>query len=106
MRIFWLYAPHPIARHGPISECPKSYTVDLVQEYLALPDNSSERLLIEQRYGKGVVAKLVKEYEDEKSTGAWLASSTMSCPGCGVHVEKSLGCNHVSSALCHALIQC
>ena len=84
-------------RHGPVAECPKSVTQDLVLKYLELPEGSLERLMIERKFGKGVVSRLVKEYLEESSTKEWLENSTTPCPGCKVHVEKSVGCNHVSN---------
>ncbi|KAH8120636.1 hypothetical protein DFH11DRAFT_1499658 [Phellopilus nigrolimitatus] len=86
--------------HGPLSECPKSVTHSLVMVYLDLPEGSPERAALERKFGKGVVLKLVKDYEEEQSTGEWLQSSTTACPGCSVHVEKSLGCNHMMCAKC------
>jgi E3 ubiquitin-protein ligase RNF14 len=67
----------------------------LVVEYLALPADSPEREVLEKQFGKGIIKKLVAKYEEEQSSQAWLANSTMACPGCQVKVEKSLGCNHV-----------
>jgi len=34
-------------------------------------------------------------YEEELANKRWLQASTMACPGCEIHVEKNLGCNHV-----------
>ncbi|THH11365.1 hypothetical protein EW145_g683 [Phellinidium pouzarii] len=86
--------------HGPISECPKSVTHSLVMEYLDLPERSPERLALERKFGKGVFLKLVKQYEEDESTKDWLSNSTTACPGCHIHVEKSLGCNHMMCAKC------
>ena len=86
---------HDYDRHGPISECSKSVVLKIVMEYLDLPEDSSERRTLEQKFGKGVVLRLVRQYQEEKSTDEWLENSTTNCPGCKVHVEKSLGCNHV-----------
>ena len=90
-------------RHGPIAECPKSVTHALIMEYLDLPEGSPERVTLERKFGKGVIIKLVKEYEDEKSTNAWIESSTTACPNCKIPVEKSMGCNHVRAPSFNAL---
>ncbi|GLB36376.1 putative RWD [Lyophyllum shimeji] len=86
--------------HGPITACPIAHSEKLVLEYLNLPEGSVERELIEKRFGRTNVLKLVKHYEEEQANKAWLQASTMACPGCDVHVEKSLGCNHMTCTKC------
>lgn len=71
-------------------------------EYLAQPENSVARILLERRYGRANVLRLVVNYEEEQLNKQWLEASTSSCPGCNVRVEKSLGCNHV----CHRFPSC
>lgn len=73
-----------------------SMTESFVLEYLALPEGSAEREVLERRFGRNNIRKLVMKYEEEQANKQWLEHSTMSCPSCHVHVEKSLGCNHVS----------
>jgi hypothetical protein len=85
-----------VRRHGPLSDCPISVTESLVSEYMNLDEDSVKRLVIERRYGKATVHRLVAKFEEEKSNAEWFKSSTMACPGCHVNVEKSVGCNHVS----------
>ncbi|OCB91157.1 hypothetical protein A7U60_g1565 [Sanghuangporus baumii] len=87
--------------HGPISACPKSVTLTAVMEYLDLPEGSPERAALERQFGRSTLLKLVKEYEEEKSTVEWLQNSTTACPGCSVPVEKSVGCNHMKCAKCN-----
>lgn len=82
-------------RHGPITDCPLTSTESFVTEYMTLPEGSSQRRLIEQRYGKANVKRLVAAFEEELANKKWLDSSTMACPSCRVKVEKSVGCNHV-----------
>lgn len=84
-----------IPRHGPISACPIDATETFVSEYLSLEEGSHQRSVIERQYGKANVLRLVAKYQEDKSNLEWFKSSTMACPGCNVHVEKSLGCNHV-----------
>ena len=82
-------------RHGPITDCPLAATEEFVQEYISLPEGSAERVLIERRYGKANVLRLVAKFQEELANRQWLERSTTSCPNCRVPVEKSLGCNHV-----------
>jgi len=82
--------------HGPISECPLRVTESFVLEYLALPEDDARRLDIEKRWGRTNVRRLVGKHEEDRKNREWMEKSTMGCPGCGVHVEKSVGCNHVS----------
>jgi len=86
--------------HGPLSDCPISATETLVSEYIDLDEDSPKRVLIERRYGKATVLRLVAKYEEDKSNAEWFKSSTMACPGCHVSVEKSVGCNHMTCAKC------
>jgi hypothetical protein len=82
-------------RHGPISECPLPATESLVQEYTDLPEGSAGRKLLESRYGKANLQRLIRKIEEEKANQVWIESSTQECPYCSIHVEKSMGCNHV-----------
>lgn len=84
-------------RHGPISHCPISVSETLVLEYLAASED--EQLLIERRFGRSNVLKLVANYQEEQLNQKLFDSSTKPCPGCKVRVEKSLGCNHVSKGM-------
>ena len=82
-------------RHGPITPCRIAHSEKLVLEYLRFEDGSSERERMEKRYGRTNVLKLVREHEEEEANRRWLEASTVACPGCEVHVEKTIGCNHV-----------
>lgn len=71
-----------------------------------------------RRFGRKTVLKLVAAYEDEQLNRQFLAASTTTCPGCQstshfvdcfffsgliqvlVHVEKSMGCNHMTCSKC------
>ncbi|KIM84557.1 hypothetical protein PILCRDRAFT_387571 [Piloderma croceum F 1598] len=86
--------------HGPLSDCPISVTESVVSEYVNLEEDSPKRVLIERRYGKATILRLVAKYEEDRSNAEWFTSSTMPCPGCRVHVEKSAGCNHMTCAKC------
>ena len=82
-------------RHGAHTPCPIDSVEKLVADYMALPGDSPLREMMERQYGKGVIAKLVAKYEENRQNLAWITASTMACPGCQVNVEKSRGCNHV-----------
>ncbi|KAF8832568.1 hypothetical protein HHX47_DHR1002011 [Lentinula edodes] len=84
-----------IIMHGPVAACPISAYETLVLDYLALPEESPGRKTIENRFGRSIVAKMVVAYQEEQAFKQWLANSSTPCPGCNVHIEKSLGCNHV-----------
>jgi len=86
--------------HGPLSDCPISATESFVLEYMELPEDSPERMILERRFGKKNIQKLVSKFEEEQANKQWLEQSTMDCPSCHVHVEKSLGCNHMTCAKC------
>lgn len=86
--------------HGPITPCTIAHSEKLVLEYLAAEEGSAERHTIEKRFGRANVQKLVLTYEEEKANKEWLHASTMECPGCQCHVEKSLGCNHMTCWKC------
>ncbi len=73
-----------------------SASSEVVKEYLALAEDSPDRALLLRRYGRSNVLRLVNAYQEEQLNREWLESSTMACPGCEVHVEKAMGCNHVS----------
>lgn len=93
-------------RHGPITECPMSVTDGFIAEYMALPESSPSRLLLERRYGRSNILRLVAKVEEERANLEWLENSTMACPFCHVHVEKSMGCNHVSCLTLMDVLEC
>ncbi|KXN84789.1 E3 ubiquitin-protein ligase itt1 [Leucoagaricus sp. SymC.cos] len=86
--------------HGPITDCPIGHSEKIVLEYLATEDGSAEREYLEKKYGRNNVQRLVKLYEEEQANQRWLEASTMACPGCEIHVEKNLGCNHMTCWKC------
>lgn len=51
--------------------------------------------MLQRRYGKANLEKMVRRSKEDRANREWLDKSTMACPGCGVHTEKSMGCNHV-----------
>jgi E3 ubiquitin-protein ligase RNF14 len=86
-------------RHGPITHCPISTSetfVLVLEEYMTLEDGSEEQIKLERRYGRKNLQTLASKYQEEKANGEYLKQNSTTCPGCGVSVQKSLGCNHVS----------
>ncbi|KAJ7655058.1 hypothetical protein DFH06DRAFT_1201477 [Mycena polygramma] len=86
--------------HGAVQDCPISQAESVVLEYLAFEENSKERKLMELRFGKTILRKLVAKYQEEQLNKKWLTESTMACPGCSLNIEKSLGCNHMTCSRC------
>src|SRR6266702_331191 len=88
----------PLFRHGPLSDCPIQIAEKLVIEYMETTEGSPVRETMERRYGKKNLERLVAKYEEDGANREWLEKSTKACPSCHVHVEKSMGCNHVRNS--------
>ncbi|TFK76877.1 RWD-domain-containing protein [Pluteus cervinus] len=86
--------------HGPITPCLIPHSAKVVEEYLGHPEGSEGRTMLERRFGKKNIQRLVAVFLEEQANKEWLKASTMACPGCQVHVEKTLGCNHMTCAKC------
>ncbi|KAF8168338.1 hypothetical protein B0H34DRAFT_855092 [Crassisporium funariophilum] len=86
--------------HGPIDKCPIAQYEYLALEYLGTEEGSIERARLERRFGRANIRRLVATYEEDKANMQWLSASTMSCPGCQCHVEKTMGCNHMTCWKC------
>ncbi|KZO94985.1 hypothetical protein CALVIDRAFT_546095 [Calocera viscosa TUFC12733] len=86
--------------HGVLTRCVFAQAQAFVVEYRKASEGSQARKVIEQRYGRANVLRLVAQYEEDEMNRAWLKQSTMPCPGCQVFVEKSFGCNHMTCAKC------
>lgn len=85
--------------HGPTS-CPVSFQSELIRSYLSLPPSSLDRALMEQKFGRKTLETLVRKYEEEQQTQQWLSDYTTPCPTCGIAIEKSYGCNHMTCKSC------
>jgi len=85
-------------RHGPLSDCPIQIAERLVIEYVETSEDSPLRKSMECRYGKRNLERLVAKHEEDRANREWFEKSTKACPSCHVHVEKSMGCNHVSGS--------
>ncbi|KAI0296600.1 hypothetical protein BC826DRAFT_908281 [Russula brevipes] len=86
--------------HGPLSDCPIEIEEKLVIEYTETTDDSPIRKTMHRRYGKRNLERLVAKRKEARANREWLEKSTMACPKCQVHVEKSMGCNHMTCYRC------
>jgi len=86
--------------HGAITDCPLNVTDEFVEGYMNLPAGSPDKLVLERRFGKAQLAKLVARHVEDQANRKWLQESTMACPNCNVHVEKTMGCNHMTCGKC------
>ncbi|KAI0042668.1 hypothetical protein FA95DRAFT_1635888 [Auriscalpium vulgare] len=86
--------------HGSLTDCPIPVAEKFVLQYMELPEEAPEKIVLEKGYGKKNIARLVAKYREDQANRSWLDESTMACPRCGVHVEKSMGCNHMICAKC------
>ncbi|KAJ7786064.1 hypothetical protein B0H16DRAFT_1489038 [Mycena metata] len=80
--------------------CSISHSEAVVLEYLAFEEGSRERELMELRFGRIILRKLVAKYQEDELNKKWLTDSTMACPGCTLNIEKSHGCNHMTCSRC------
>ncbi|SPO25967.1 related to ring finger protein 14 [Ustilago trichophora] len=85
--------------HGPTS-CPVSFQSELIKRYLSLPASSPDRALMEQKFGRKTLETMARKYEEEQQTQQWLSDYTTPCPTCGIAIEKSYGCNHMTCKSC------
>lgn len=85
--------------HGPTS-CPVSFQSELIKRYLSLSPSSPDRALMEQKFGRKTLETMVRKYEEEQQTQQWLSDYTTPCPTCGIAIEKSYGCNHMTCKSC------
>jgi E3 ubiquitin-protein ligase RNF14 len=69
---------------------------------MSLEDGDPEKLVLERRFGKAQLSRLVEKLKEDLENKKWLEQSTTQCPNCLVSVEKSVGCNHVR--LLHELL--
>ncbi|KAK4688333.1 E3 ubiquitin-protein ligase RNF14, partial [Tremellales sp. Uapishka_1] len=88
--------------HGPHTPCSFPSTSIIVLEYLSYEEGSAERHTMEMRKGKENLRRMVDKYHEDEGNRKWLSERTRSCAGCGVRVEKSHGCNHMTCNRCHA----
>lgn len=86
--------------HGPVAACAANTSLAIVTEYMALPENSPERRLMEVQYGRRILQRLVAAYKEEQANKQYFEMSTRGCPGCSTKIQKSMGCNHMTCTRC------
>jgi len=80
--------------HG-LAPCSGDITAKFVEQYMSLEVGDPEKLVLERRFGKAQLSRLVEKLKEDLENKKWLEQSTTQCPNCLVSVEKSVGCNHV-----------
>ena len=80
-----------------MADCPIPLSEKVITEYLSSEDGSPARKNLEARYGAKNLAKLVSRWQEEKANRDYFEENSTSCPHCSVRVQKSHGCNHVST---------
>ncbi|WVF70501.1 hypothetical protein IAT40_005291 [Kwoniella sp. CBS 6097] len=88
--------------HGPHTPCAFPQTSLIVMEYLSYPEGSEGRKKMELRRGKANIERMVAKHLEDEANKQWLEGKTRACAGCGVRVEKSHGCNHMTCGRCNA----
>ncbi|WVW82357.1 hypothetical protein I302_104364 [Kwoniella bestiolae CBS 10118] len=88
--------------HGPHTPCAFPQTSFIVSEYLGYPEGSEGRRRMEVKRGKANLERMVRQYLEDEANKSWMESKTSPCSGCGVRVEKSHGCNHMTCGRCNA----
>lgn len=64
--------------------------------YISLPPDSPMRSMLEKRYGAQNLQRMARQAIEDMGNKKWFEEKSRVCGGCGVRVEKSHGCNHVS----------
>ncbi|KAL7424702.1 hypothetical protein Q5752_000386 [Cryptotrichosporon argae] len=88
--------------HGAHTPCAFPQMSAIVQEYLGHPEGSEGRARIEVQRGRANIERMVARWREDEENRKWLESRTRGCAGCGVRVEKSHGCNHMTCGRCMA----
>jgi hypothetical protein len=56
-------------------------------------------------YGEKVLVKLLEAYQQDQQNqlacDKYIRENTMSCPHCGVAIQKTMGCNKMTCLTCH-----
>ncbi|KAI8924861.1 hypothetical protein BC831DRAFT_415690 [Entophlyctis helioformis] len=88
--------------HGYAEYCQISNLIRVVQQYTAETTSAAQRTEMEQRYGKKVLERIVKQVLDEQASRDWIKENGQMCPQCEAFVQKSDGCNHIQCGACNA----
>ncbi|CAG8494145.1 20498_t:CDS:2 [Cetraspora pellucida] len=84
--------------HGASTPCHMDNIKKIVEEYMKADE--STKAIMELRYGKKNLEKLVRDANAELETSKWVKSNTQPCPQCETPIEKSMGCNHMLCTRC------
>lgn len=57
---------------------------------------------MEMMRGKNNLERMVNKWREDEENRKWLDARTRACGGCGVRVEKSHGCNHMTCGRCNS----
>lgn len=84
-------------RHGVHTPCLLPTLPPFLSTYISLPPDSSMRSMLEKRYGAQNLQRMARQAIEDMGNKKWFEERSRVCGGCGVRVEKSHGCNHVST---------
>lgn len=73
----------------------------LIEAYQKTTEGSTERKMMEMKYGKSNLERMVRTFEEERSNRAWIEANTQRCPCCHVPITKNFGCNHMICKACN-----
>ncbi|KXS21338.1 RWD-domain-containing protein [Gonapodya prolifera JEL478] len=74
----------------------------IVESYLKASQSGdiTQVTFLEKRYGEKMLRKMARDWENERESRKWLVENSKDCPECGLHVQKSDGCNHMTCSRC------
>jgi E3 ubiquitin-protein ligase RNF14 len=75
--------------HGTKSRCVFSQAATIVDKYVNGDDR--ERSILEARYGKTNIKRMVDMYLEEQANAAWIKENSTPCPNCQLDIERSMG---------------
>lgn len=84
--------------HGIRNPCAFPQSSLIVSSWLE--GDEVERTLLERRYGRANVERMVRVFEEERQNREWMDGHSRQCPGCQARIEKSQGCAHMICARC------
>lgn len=94
--------------HGTTNSCGKKMNVvpvEVIEEVLELPDDSSTKLNYIQKYGKKNMSLAISEYKSDLLFKEIVENNNdiKKCPSCGTVISKSDGCNKMKCPVCSCL---
>ncbi|KAK4705114.1 hypothetical protein P7C70_g1086, partial [Phenoliferia sp. Uapishka_3] len=92
--------------HGTQTPCAIPQSTAIVSRYLS--GSPSDKADLELRYGAANIRRLVDIWEEERVNREYMEKNSMTCPGCRVQIEKSVGCSHMLCVRCqtHFCFRC